>query len=305
MHRITWLVAGLALFRLGVAAEQNPTDMQLALVDMQGQKKVLGILPNTVFAPRVSPDGKRVAFELTDAGDTPSAPPIQRLYVAELDKIDQRRPLPPTLTTTRSLAPVWSPDGDWIAFLATGNGTDELFIQRADGSIQPKHLVTGRAAEGLYSGGLLAFITLTGNRDYGISLFDMNTRKVFRLIDYPGTEQHSGRLSPDGKWVAYASNETGRQEVWLEPLPQTGKRTQLTTLGGRHPQWSPDGTKLYYDLGDRMFQLDLTLTADSLRSSAPVQMPISGFQQGDLRRQYDLMPDGKGFVMLFPLRAPQ
>jgi Tol biopolymer transport system component len=305
MNRITLLVAGLALFRIGFAAEQNPTDLQLTLVDMQGQKKVLGILPNTIFAPRVSPDGRKVAFELTDAGASPNDPPIQRIYVAELDKVDQRRPLPTTLTTTRNLAPVWSPDGDWIAFLATGNGSDEIFIQRADGSIQPRHLVTGRAAEGLYDGGLLAFLTLTGTGDYGISLLDQTTRKVTRLIDYPGTAQHSARISHDGRWITYASTETGRQEVWLEPLPQTGKRLQLTRQGGRHPQWSPDGTKLYYDQDGKMFRLDLMLAGDAPRASEPVQLPITGFQQGDLRRQYELMPDGSGFVMLFPMRVPQ
>ncbi len=303
MNRFKQFVTVLALFS-GFAHAAEPQNMvQLALVDMQGQKKILGTLPDSVFAPRVSPDGRRVAFELTEAPASPRDPQFQRLYVAELDKLDQRRALPPTLITTRSLAPVWSPDGDWIAFLATGNGSDEIFIQRADGSIQPKHLVTGRAAEGIYDGGLLAFITLTGTADYGIALLDMTTRKVTRLIDYPGTAQHSGRISPDGKWIAYASTETGRQEVWLEPLPQTGKRLQLTSQGGRHPQWSPDGSKLYFDQDGKLFRLDLTLAGETPRASAPVTLPITGFQQGDLRRQYDLMPDGKGFMMLFPMRS--
>jgi Tol biopolymer transport system component len=302
MKRLTLLAASMALLGIAHAAEPGPSAYELALVDMQGQKKVLGTLPPSVFAPRVSPDGSKVAFELADPPATPNAPEFLRPYVAVLDKLDQRRALQATLTASRNYAPIWSADGDWIVFAAAGNGTDSLFIERADGSIQPKYLLDGRAAEGLYKSGQLAFITLTGDRDYGISLLDMTTRKVTRLIDQAGSEQHSSRISPDGKWIAYASNETGRLEVWLEPLPLTGKRVQLTRQGGSHPQWSPDGSQLYYDQDGRIFRLDLTLGAEP-RASDPVALPITGFQQGSLRRQYDLMPDGKAFVMLFPMRA--
>jgi serine/threonine-protein kinase len=132
----------------------------------------------------------------------------------------------------------------------------------------------------------------------------MATKKVTPLADQPGSDQHSSRISPDGRWIAYASTETGRQEVWLEPLPQTGKRFQLTQQGGRHPVWSPDGTRIYFDQDGRMFRLDLTLTA-APGAAAPVPLPISGFQQGDLRRQFDLMPDGMAFLMLYPVSSVQ
>jgi Tol biopolymer transport system component len=166
-------------------------------------------------------------------------------------------------------------------------------------------LVDGRAPEGLYAGGsmqagVLLFITLTGNRDYGISMLDINTKKVTRLVDLPGSEQHSSEISPNGKWLAYVSNETGRQEVWLEPMPQTGKRYQLTKNGGSHPEWSPDGTKIYFDVGNQIYRMDIATSAEP-KAGEPVALPIKGFQQGDLRRQYDLTPDGKGFVMLFPV----
>ena len=197
---------------------------------------------------------------------------------------------------------MWSPEGDFIVFLAQGNGSDMLFRQRADGYIQPSFVVDGRAPEGWYKGGKLVFITRKGDHDYGISMLDLGSKKLTRLVDIEGSDQHSSRLSPDGKWIAYSSNETGRQEVWVEPLPQTGKRIQLTKEGGRHPMWSPDGTKIYFDQGGRMYRLDLTATADSVQAGAPSPLPITGFQQGDLRRQFDLMPDGKAFLMLFPVQ---
>jgi eukaryotic-like serine/threonine-protein kinase len=281
-------------------ASPGPTGFELTLVDMQGQKKVLGTLPATILSPRISPDGKRVAFELADP--PPASPQETRLYVAELDKLDKRQQMQVPVTTTRLMAPVWSDDGDWLVFLATGNGPDALYRQKSDGYIQPLFVVEGRAPEGWYKDGRLVFITRTGDTDYGISALDMATKKVTRLVDIAGSEQHSSRISPDGKWLAYASSETGRQEVWLEPLPQTGKRFQLTKQGGRHPVWSPDSTKLYFDQDGKMFRLDLT-PGETPSVSEPAQLPISGFQQGERRRQFDITPDGKSFLMLFPVRA--
>jgi serine/threonine-protein kinase len=307
MFRIRMWVAALAFAGMSFAAEPvappPPAAFQLALVTEEGQKTVLGTLPASVFAPRVSPDGKQVAFELSEEGAPSGQPANMRLFVADLNDLGKRRALQYTLTTTRNIAPMWSPEGDFIVFLAQGNGSDMLFKQRADGYIQPSFVVDGRAPEGWYKGGLLVFITRKGAHDYGISQMDLATRKVSRLVDIEGSDQHSSRISPDGRWIAYSSTETGRQEVWIEPLPQTGKRFQLTRDGGRHPVWSPDGKKLYFDQGGRMYRLDVSVAGEALQASAPTPLPIEGFQQGDLRRQYDLMPDGKAFLMLFPTAA--
>ncbi len=90
--------------------------------------------------------------------------------------------------------------------------------------------------------------------------------------------------------------------MWLEPLPQTGQRYRMTQAGGRHPLWSPDGSTLFFDQDGRMFRMEIFLAANPPKAGDPKGLPIRGFQQGDLRRQFDLTPDGKRFVMLFPLR---
>lgn len=302
MNRLKLLAAGIVFFGIAHGAQPEPAGYELALVDMQGQKKVLGTVSADAFAPRVSPDGTRVAFEQKDPPAGPGEPELTRIYVAPLADLEKRKGLQVTVIARQNLAPVWSPEGDRIAFLATGNGVDTLYFQRADAGLQPIYLVDGRAVEGWYDG-RITFITRKGESDYGISVFDLHANKATPLIDLPGSQQHSARMSPDGKWIAYASDETGRQEVWLEPLPQTGKRIQLTKQGGRHPQWSPEGTRIYFDdQNGRLLRMDVTLGADA-RAGEPVVLPITGFQQGPLRRQYDLTPDGKGFVMLFPARA--
>lgn len=304
MRRLITLAAGLGLAGSLCAAAPNPATFELALVDMQGQKKVLGEVLSSAFAPRVSPDGTRVVFEQTDpaSADTPE---LTRLYVAQMNDLGKRKGMQVTVTARTNAAAVWSPDGDWLAFVAQGNGPDALFYQRSDGWIQPKFLLDGRAFEGWYDDDKLVFITLKGERDYGISMLDFVTRKVTPLIDLPGSEQHSSRISPDGKWIAYASTETGRQEVWVEPLPVTGKRFQLTKNSGRHPQWSPDGTRIYFDdQAGQVFVVEVAIAGGELRAGEPKALPITGFVQGPYRRQYDLTPDGKGFVMLFPKGAP-
>jgi Tol biopolymer transport system component len=304
MRKILLLVAcitGMAVAH--TTAAQEPKVFELTLVDMKGNKKVLGTLPGSVFAPRVSPDGEQVAFELADPAGPGAGQQAARLHVASLDKPDQRRALPLTPGRLTDWAPIWSLDGQRLVYLSQGNGPDALFSRRADGSGEAEYLLDARAAEGMYEDGKkLAFITLTGDRDYGISMLDMNTKAVTRLVDYPNSEQHSSRIAPDGRWIAYVSNETGRQEVWLEALPRTGGRYRLTDNGGRHPQWSPDGEKLFFDQDGQMFRFDVFAEGEAPMVSKPVALPIKGFQQGDLRRQYDLMPDGRSFIMLFPVQ---
>jgi eukaryotic-like serine/threonine-protein kinase len=298
MRKILALVACIASITAGHAAEQHGNTVQLVLVDLQGQKKVLGSLPDSVVAPRISPDGKQVAFELTDA------PASVKVYVADLDHLDQRRALQQTIVETRNLSPIWSHDELWVVFQGSGNGSDDLFVARVNANIteQPEYIGDGRSPEGIDQNGLVTFLTLKGDKDYGISQLDPATRKVTRLVDQPGTAQYGSAIAPNGHWIAYTSDETGRPEVWLEPLPITGKRLQLTKNGGSHPQWSPDGAKLYFDQDDQMFQMDIT-TSGEPKVGDPVALPIKGFRQAELRRQYDLTPDGKGFVMLFPAGA--
>jgi Tol biopolymer transport system component len=295
---------GIAGIAAGHAAEQQSNNVQLVLVDMQGQKTVLGTLPDSVVAPRVSPDGKQVAFELTDPPAGATAASSSKVYVADLDKLDNRRALPQTIIEPRDLAPVWSPDEVWIVFQGSGNGSDDLYQARVIANIteQPLYIGDGRSPQSIDGAGRVTFLTLKGDRDYGISQLDPGTRKVTRLVDQPGSAQYSSATSPDGRWIAYVSDETGRPEVWLEPLPITGKRVQLTKNGGSHPEWSPNGGKIYFDQGDQMFQMGIA-TSGEPQGSDPVALPIKGFRQGELQRQYDLTPDGKGFVMLFPAGA--
>jgi Tol biopolymer transport system component len=279
-----------------VARAQMPSGYELALIDVDGTKKVLGQLPASVYAPRVSPDGKRVAFETRDL----KGPDGFRLWTADLENPTGRKPFP--LTGIANWAPMWTPDGQRLVFIISGDRPDSLYWQRADGSGTSEHLIDTRAGEGWVGNGTqMRFLSLTGNGDYGISLLDMKSRTVTLFVDLPGSAQHSSNMSPDGTWMAYASNETGRYEVWIEPFPRTGTRYQVTRTGGSHPMWMPNGQSLYFDRDHQMFRLAVN-TKDLSQINEPTPLPIRDFAQAEYRRQFDLMPNGRQFLMLFPLK---
>jgi len=283
-----------------VSHAQAPVGFELALVAVDGTKTVLGQLPASVYAPRISPDGKRIAFETRDLSGADGP----RLWTAEMSNIAGRKPLP-LVVGQINWAPMWTPDGDRVVFIVSGSDRpDAVYWRRADGTGDAEHLIDTRAAEGWIAGGKqLRFLTLkesAGNRDYGIAMLDMASHKVTPLVDLPTSAQHSSAVSPDGKWMAYASNETGRYEVWMEPLPQTGMRYQITHDGGSHPMWLLDGQGLYFDRDHQMFRLALNMKDLSSRVEATA-LPIKGFAQAEYRRQFDLMPDGRQFLMLFPV----
>jgi Tol biopolymer transport system component len=297
------VVVALTLAALGGSPSraQAPVGYELALVDIDGTKKVLGQLPPSVYAPRISPDGKRVAFETRDLSGGPDGP---RLWTAELSNIAARKVLS-LVAGAINWAPMWTPDGERLVFIVSSmDRPDAVYWRRADGNGAAEHLIDTRAAEGWIAGAAqMRFLTLKGNRDYGISLFDMKTRTVTRLVDWPGSAQHSSSMSPDGKWMAYASNETGRYEVRLEPFPRSGARLQLTRDGGSHPLWAPDGRSLYFDRDHQMFRLAVN-TQDVTSIGEPTPLPITGFAQAEYRRQFDLMPDGRQFLVLMPIQLP-
>ena len=127
----------------------------------------------------------------------------------------------------------------------------------------------------------------------------MASRKATPLIDLPARRSTAARVSPDGRWMAYASNETGRYEVWLEPLPQSGARYQLT----RERRLAPAVVARWPVplLRSRASDVSARGEYEGRRVDAePTPLPIKGFVQAEYRRQFDLMPNGREFLMLFP-----
>ena len=282
MRWVSSAVVLVVLVAAGVAISRLAAPRWFAAVDRAGRVEILGEAPRLAFAPRVSADGRRIVYDW--AGRT--------LWVTELANLAAVRPLP-GLAGARF--PVWDGDGTRIFYVAESG----LFFTRADGSGYSRSPLqqAARAAESWSSvNDGLTFIMLTGD-DYDIWFYSMADRRATPVVALSGSAQLGSAFSPDGRWLAYESDESGEFQIHLQPFPPTAASYQVTREGGRRPMWSHDGGELYFDDGERLFVVSLR-TVPSFSVGTPVALPITGFVQGDARRQYDLLPDGRFLMVL-------
>jgi len=268
------------------------SNLDLSSVTLDGTSKKLISVPFEIFAPRLSPDNKRVVYDVQGGNDV-------GIWIVDLATGAKQK-----LMGQGNHFPLWTQDGTRIVYISDGASSQSLWWRKADGSDQPEQLVDpARAPESWSaSSGLLSFITLKNNAgaDYDIWTYSLRDKKAQPVIEIPGTVQHSSKFSPDGKWLAYVSNETGSYEVYVQPYPTTGEKFKISSNGGYHPMWSPDGSKLYFDNDNQMFVTTIQ-TQPTFKAGTAVLTPLEGFQGGgpNTRRRYDMTADGKQFVMLF------
>ena len=246
--------------------------------------------------PRLSPDGSRLVVEATSdegrdiwvydlAGDTQ----IRRLTLEG----DNRRP-------------IWTPDGERVTFASDREEMPGIYWQVADGSGVPERLTT--VEEGTVhwpeswspDGETLSFSVVSGG-DAAVWTLSRDSGTVPEVfVDEPESIIRSSAFSPDGKWLAYHSNESGSVEVFVQPFPSTGAKHRITQQGGSAPLWSLDGHELFYLNGPRMMRIDITTDAAFAFGNEQV-LGMQGFLRfGEGIRSYDITPDGQRFLMIFP-----
>jgi len=204
--------------------------------------------------------------------------------------------------------PVWTPDGKRIAFFSTKDGPLNLFWQLADGSGGPEKLATSQFINVPDSispdGQLLAFHEANPTTGEDILVLRLSDRKVVPFLRTHFNEADP-RFSPDGRWIAYMSDESGRSEIYVQPYPGPGGKLQVSRDGGVEPVWNPSGRELFYRNGNKMMavaittQPNFTLGNPQLLFERPyvlATVPISN---------YDVSPDGRRFLMLKPTAQEQ
>jgi serine/threonine-protein kinase len=229
-------------------------------LDRQGVEKPLPLPAAWYGDPRLSPDGKTLALGKCDG-------PSCKLVLYDLER-NLLTPL--TSEPGRFFNPVWSPDGRRLAYSGFAVGAPTLFVKNADGSGQPRRLtdaptVMREAAEFPNSwspdGRTIAYILVSriatgrGERDVWLVPPD-GKQKARPWLESPFAET-AAAISPDGRWMAYVSDESGRPEVYVRPFAGSGGRTKISSDGGAEPVWTRGGRELLYRSGQHFLSVEI------------------------------------------------
>jgi serine/threonine-protein kinase len=268
-------------------------DQAVVWVDRKGSIRLLPLPVAGYTAPRLSPDGRRVAFDSRGLNRT--------IWIYDLER-GTRTAL--TQSGTPAYA-VWTPDGKRIVFAAGATGNRNLFWSLADGSGAPERLTTNEFSQWPASwspdGRTLLFVQQTPANGADIWALDVGARPpaarpVLRTPGYNGWPA----LSPDGRWLAYASNESRTLQVYVQPYPTLGARHQVSVNGGASPVWSRDGRQLFFveGTGTQLFSVDVTPGA-SFGAGIPrlvLELPQGAIFVGAPATGYDVSLDGASFI---------
>ena len=272
-----------------VPSSPESAERRLVGVDRSGAITPFAAPPRAYFSPRVSPDGRKLL--VTVAGAT------QDIWVYDIAQgtLDQ-------LTfDVDNASPVWTPDGQRATFSSSRDGIAKLFWIRIDGSGTAERLASSdfRQLPGSWTsdGRFLAFVEqhpATG-RDIWMLPY-ASDGKARPFLDSPFDES-APRFSPDRRWLAYVSNESGQSEVYVTAFGDPSRKRQVST-GGSEPVWAPDGRELFYRAGDQMLVAPVLVGAD-FRGGQPRVLFAGRFEKGTLdTANYDVLPDGLHFVMV-------
>jgi Tol biopolymer transport system component len=214
-----------------------------------------------------------------------------------------------TFEKTRDMTPIWSPDGKRIAYWADTSGASPngVFVKAADGTGEAEKLISVEEGRQLHLGSwsndgkkllLQEMVTWTNMELCELPLEGDHTLKRLLQTEYV---EALPEISPDGRYIAYASNESGRDEVYVRPFPEVDKgKWQVSTSGGNSPVWSPDMRELFY-LSEDKFAMAVALeTEPTVRFGTPEVL----FKNTNLGFgmytgiPWDMHPDGKRFLMM-------
>jgi dipeptidyl aminopeptidase/acylaminoacyl peptidase len=253
-------VAALSASAAGpIAYRSGPTggNRQLVWFDRAGKESGKIRIPESSGATylSVSPDERRVAMQRTTNGNTD-------IWLLELGRDAVTRF---TSNTVPDIAPIWSPHGDSVAFSSIGRGTFDLFQKRIGAAAEEELLVTDQpkqATDWSRDGRYLLYRSADPKSDWDIWALPFDgDKKPFPVVK-TDFEERDAQFSPNGKWIAYQSNESGRFEVYVQPFPGPGSKYLVSTNGGAQVRWSRDGKELFY------ISLDGQLTAVPFESSS-------------------------------------
>ena len=276
-----------------VYVEAQGGSEQLVWRDRSGRKleEVIGQPQRRIGHVALSPDGRRVAV-----GGRLAVNDTVGIYIHEVG-----RPLKMRLTfdSTGTRRPIWSPEGDRIAYNTRG----DVFVKPADGTGEATALMATAAIEGVSDWSRDGEYILYHSKD-GVAtpadIWYLKRRGASGGWEpHPflqtGSDEQIGRFSPDGRFVAYLSDETGRSEVYVQEFPAGGGKRQVSFNGGRQPLWSKDGTELFYVEAQTLMAVEVT-TKPTFSAGSARELFQAQFRSAR-STSYGVSADGQRFVL--------
>ena len=266
----------------------------LVSVDNKGNDQAIAPFKAPFMYPRFSPDGNKIAY-VTGGKE-------RNVWI-----YDRARDTFSRLTAEGMASNViWTRDGTRLVIGWSKASNFNLYWQPVDGSSPMERLSSSEYTQVPGSWSLdektLSFVQWGSGLDQSqfgldIMLLGMHDRKVTPFLNSRFEEIYP-EFSPDGRWVSYASNESGQLEVYVESFPGPGGKSQISNQGGSEPLWSPDGKRLYYRSSNQVWAVDVQ-TGSAFSAGKPrLLFERTGYATGIPSRNWDIYPDGKRFLMI-------
>jgi serine/threonine-protein kinase len=272
------------------AAEISAT---VSWVDRDGKEEPLGLAPGRYTYPRVSPDGARIALDLP--GDN------RDIWIWHTRRASLTRL---TNGPTEDVIPVWSVDGSRVFFSSNRTGDLDVYSQAADGATDARLEFAGPGAQVATSFAPTGTALLLVEDFKDLGLLTLTPPVRVEALRHTESNDWLGEVSPDGKWIAYESDETGgRVEIFVRPFPDvTGRREQVSQDGGRYPMWNPtrSGELFYVDLDGGMRAVSLQFVPELSLGPATKLFEVNRPSRTVTGRPYDVSPIDGRFLIVKP-----
>ena len=274
-------------------------------LDGAGKAQPLLAKPGAYGRPSLSPDGQRLALEVSDGSGADS-------WVYDWQRDTMTR-----LTFTGTVGnPIWSPDGQYIAFRAVGEG---MSVIRSDGSGKPQPLTQSKNFQVPWSfapdGKRLAFLEVDSKTSADLWTVPLESDNAGLRAGKPEVFlqtlaiELAPSFSPDGRWMAYSSDESGSAQVYVRAFPDKGGKWEISNSGGGYPMWSRNGHDLFFEtLDNHIMVAAYAVKGDSFVVDKPrvwSEKQLGGGGMLNAAKNVDLAPDGKRIIALMPVETAE
>ena len=266
-------------------------------IGMNGEMTILDSIGHPYLEPELSPDNKKIALVVREGEDSD-------IWTFDIT----RKTLTKLTFGGLNRTPHWSPDGKYIAYMkkVNNNGKTIIVMKPSDGSGQEKEIYAsdGRLYVDEWSkdGNFLIIDNLTLQSQSDLIIVPLTgNKKPWKYLDSP-KDEYEASLSPNGKWIAYLSNESNTYQIYVRSFPDKDKgKWQISSNATDEPRWSPDGKYLYYRQGSQLIEVPVSYSP--MFTPGLPKVLISGFPAMTLDSgiSYDISSDGRYFITTVPL----